>query len=183
MFLTRCSPASSNAKSSLSRTWSRTTRLTQIPPGSAKASSRAADIDTIAIDVAAVLDDVPEIDPDTELDALLLRHPDVAFGHLLLNLDGATHRIDNAGELDQQPVASRFNNAAAVLLDLRVGKLASQPLQRSESALLVRSHQTRIASDIGLQDRCEPPLDPCLCHRSRPRSRATAYYPWATAKA
>src|SRR5216684_982617 len=42
MFLTRCSPASSKAKSSLSRTWSRTTRLTQIPPGSAKASSRAA---------------------------------------------------------------------------------------------------------------------------------------------
>jgi transposase len=39
----------------------------------------------------------------------------------LLNLDGATHRIDNAGELDQQPVASRLNNAAAVLLDLRVG--------------------------------------------------------------
>src|SRR5580692_11527423 len=42
MFLTRCSPASSKPKSSLSRTWSRTTRLTQIPPGSAKASSRAA---------------------------------------------------------------------------------------------------------------------------------------------
>jgi hypothetical protein len=67
----------------------------------------------------------------------------------LLNLDGATHRIDNAGELDQQPVASRLNNAAAVLLDLWVGKLASQLLQRSESAFLVRSHQTRIARDIG----------------------------------
>src|SRR6202011_6249281 len=141
------------------------------------------DIDTIAIDVAAVLDDVAEIDPDTELDALLLRHPDVAFSHLLLNLDGATHRIDNAGELDQQPVASRLNNAAAVLLDLWVGKLASQLLQRSESAFFVRSHQTRISSELGRQDRCEPPLDPCLCHRSRPRSRATAYYPWATAKA
>src|SRR5260370_20366110 len=42
MFWTRCSPASSKAKSSLSRTWSRTTRLTQIPPGAARASSRAA---------------------------------------------------------------------------------------------------------------------------------------------
>jgi len=42
MFLTCCSPMSSNAKASLSRTWSRTTRLTQMPPGSAKVSSRAA---------------------------------------------------------------------------------------------------------------------------------------------
>src|SRR6516165_8556001 len=42
MFLTCCSPISSNEKASLSRTWSRTTRLTQIPPGSARASRRAA---------------------------------------------------------------------------------------------------------------------------------------------
>ena len=42
MFLTCCSPLSSKAKPSLSRTWSRTTRLTQIPPGVAKASRRAA---------------------------------------------------------------------------------------------------------------------------------------------
>src|ERR1700704_906861 len=42
MFLTLCSPRSSKLKSSLSRTWSRTTRLTQIPPGSASASRRGA---------------------------------------------------------------------------------------------------------------------------------------------
>ncbi|MGC2199463.1 MAG: hypothetical protein WA633_04840 [Stellaceae bacterium] len=42
IFLTCCSPLSSKAKLSLSRTWSRTTLLTQIPPGGAKASSRAA---------------------------------------------------------------------------------------------------------------------------------------------
>src|SRR5215470_5492134 len=42
MFLTWCSPMSSNEKCSLSRTSSRTMRLTQIPPGSARASRRAA---------------------------------------------------------------------------------------------------------------------------------------------
>jgi len=42
IFFTTCSPRSSNVQSSLSRTWSRTTRLIQIPPGSASASSRAA---------------------------------------------------------------------------------------------------------------------------------------------
>src|SRR5713101_5710248 len=42
MFLTACSPMSSKARSSLSRTGSRTIRETQMPPGSASASSRAA---------------------------------------------------------------------------------------------------------------------------------------------
>jgi len=42
IFLTCCSPLSSKAKPSLSRTWSRTTRLMEIPPGAAKASRRAA---------------------------------------------------------------------------------------------------------------------------------------------
>src|SRR5689334_15880209 len=42
MFLTLCSPLSSNGYGSLSLIWSRTTRETQIPPGSDNASSRAA---------------------------------------------------------------------------------------------------------------------------------------------
>jgi len=146
MFLTRCSPASSKAKSSLSRTWSRTTRLTQIPPGSAKAFESRRDVNTIAVDVAAVLDDVAEIDPDAELDAPLVRHSDVTLGHLVLNLDGATYRIDNTGELNQEPIASRLNNAAAVLLYLWVSKPASQLFQRGEGAFLIRSRQTRIAA-------------------------------------
>ena len=73
----------------------------------------------------------------------------VSFSHLALHLDGATHRVDDAGKLDEQAVAGRFDDAAAVLLDLRVGKLAPQRLQRGESAFLVRAHQPRIAGDIG----------------------------------
>jgi hypothetical protein len=107
------------------------------------------DVNTIAVDVATVLDDVADINPNTELDAPLLRHSGVAFGHLVLNLDGAAHRVDNTGELNQKPVASRLNNAAAVLLDLGVGKLASKLLKRGESAFLIRPHQTRITSDVG----------------------------------
>src|SRR5215469_15800196 len=42
MFLTLCSPLSSNGYGSLSLIWSRTTRETQIPPGSDNPSSRAA---------------------------------------------------------------------------------------------------------------------------------------------
>ena len=149
MFLTRCSPASSKPQIELVAHLVTYDPIDADPARLGQSFESRCDVDTVAIDLAAVLDDVAEIDPDTELDAPLVRHSDVAFGHLLLNLDGATHRIDNAGELDQQPVASRLNNAAAMLLDLWVGKLASQLLQRSESAFFVRSHQTRIASDIG----------------------------------
>src|ERR1700736_2078149 len=53
------------------------------------------------------------------------------------------------GELNQKPVASCLNNAAAVLPHLWVGKLASKLLQRGESAFLIHPHQTRITSDIG----------------------------------
>ena len=42
IFLTLCSPLSSNGYGSLSLIWSRTTREMQIPPGSASASRRAA---------------------------------------------------------------------------------------------------------------------------------------------
>src|SRR6202045_3743500 len=62
-----------------------------------------------------------------------------------------------------------------MLLDLRVGKIASQLLQRGEGAFLIYSHQPGIAGDIGRQDRREPPLDSCLRHRSCPHSRSTAY--------
>ncbi len=80
MFLTCCSPMSSNEKSSLSRTSSRTMRLTQIPPGSAKACRRAAmDIDSTAyrIDdagklnkdaVARRLNDAPAVFRDLRID-------------------------------------------------------------------------------------------------------------------
>jgi hypothetical protein len=40
--------------------------------------------------------------------APLLRHAGVTLGHFVLNLDGATYRIDNTGELNQEPAASRL---------------------------------------------------------------------------
>jgi hypothetical protein len=88
------------------------------------------DVHTVTVDVTAILNDVAEIDPDTKLNALLFRHSGVAFSHLELNLDGAPHRVDNACELDEQPVAGRLDDAPAMLFDFRVSKLASQLLQR-----------------------------------------------------
>src|SRR5713226_1280275 len=67
------------------------------------------DVNTIAVNVAAVLDDVAEIDPNTELDTSTFWNPGITCGHFTLNLDGATYRIDYTGELNQEPIASRLN--------------------------------------------------------------------------
>ena len=50
-------------------------------------------------------------------------------GHLALHLDRAAHRIDDAGELDQQAVAGGLDDAAAMLGDFGVDKFAPQRLQ------------------------------------------------------
>ena len=90
-----------------------------MPPGSAKRFEPRRDIDPVAEDVAVLDDDVALVDADAELDAPLGRDVGVALGHLALHLGGAAHRVDHAGELDQQAVAGRLDDAAAVLGDLR----------------------------------------------------------------
>ena len=75
---------------------------TQMPPGSASAFEPRRDVDAVAEDVVVLDDDVAQVDADAELDALVGRDAGVALGHLALHLDGAAHRVDDAGELDQQ---------------------------------------------------------------------------------
>jgi hypothetical protein len=65
----------------------------------------------------------------------------VAQAHFALQFDCAAHRIDNACKLDQQTVASGFDDAAMVLSDLRIDQLPSQHLQAFKRAFLVGSHQ------------------------------------------
>src|SRR5438132_503917 len=72
--------------------------------------------------------------------------PGIAQRRLALNLDRAADRVDDAGELEEQAVARGFDDTAPMLLDLGIGQLA---VERRESTLLVRTHQTRIARHIG----------------------------------
>ena len=68
MFLTCCSPRSSKARSSLSRTCRAPQRETQIPPGSARASSRAAMLTPSPKMSPSSMMMSPTIDADAELD-------------------------------------------------------------------------------------------------------------------
>ena len=123
------------------------------------------DVDAVAIDVLPVLDDVAEIDADAKLDPPVGRLLDVAQRHLALHVDGAAHRVDDAGELDEQPVAGDPDDAAAVLLDHRVGELAAQHPQPLEGALLVLADKPRVADDVRCQDRGQSALYPRFTHQ------------------
>jgi hypothetical protein len=50
-------------------------------------------------------------------------------GHLAVHVNRAAHRLDDA-KLHQKSVASVFDDAASMLLDLGVGQVAPQRLQR-----------------------------------------------------
>src|SRR5215813_10043692 len=110
------------------------------------------DVDAIAEHVAFVDHDVPDIDPNAKADALAVRQIGVAILHPLLHNDGAAHGIDDRGELDQHAVASGLEDASAVLVDQRIDQLTPVSLEKGEGFFLVRSHQPRIADDIGAQD-------------------------------
>ena len=116
---------------------------------------------------SSVDDDVTEIDADAKFDTRFGRHTGIPLGHLPLHVDRAAHGVDDAGELDQKPVASGFDDAAAVFDDLRIDQFAPDRFQRRERAFLVGAHQPRIADHISGQDRRQPSLDPLWfpgCH-------------------
>ena len=128
-------------------------------------------VDPVAIDVASVPDDVADIDPHAELDPAIGRHTGVSLCHLALHFDSPTHRIDDTGEDEEQPIPGGFDDATAVFLDLGIGQLAAKRLQRGEGPLLVSPHQPRVAGYVGGKDRCEPTVDagwPSILHGASP---------------
>ena len=66
---------------------------------------------------------------------LLGRHIGISLGHFALYFNGATHRIDDAGEFEEQAVACGFDDATAMLLNLGVGQLAPKRLQPQRECL------------------------------------------------
>ncbi len=114
------------------------------------------DIDPIAENVAILDDDVALMDADTQLDAMVCRTVITTIGGLTLDLDCAAERIDDAGELDEQPVAGRLDQPPAMRSDCRVDHLCPDGPQPVEGSFLVNPDQARIAGDIGCQDRGEP---------------------------
>jgi hypothetical protein len=86
----------------------------------------------------------------------------------MTNRDRTAHSIDDARELDQQPVAGGLDQAPAVLGDFRIEELATQRSEAFEGGALVDADQPRIRRHIGGQDRGETAG---LAHFASPAAR------------
>jgi hypothetical protein len=121
-------------------------------------------IHAVAVDVAAVDDDIADIDPNTELDPLVLRRVGIAPKHAALYLDGTAQRIDHARELSQHAVAGSLDDPSLVFLDLGIEQRMAVSLQLGKRALFVGARQPAIASNVGRQNCRKPTLHALASH-------------------
>ena len=128
------------------------------------------DVDPVTEDIVVLDDYVAKIDSDAEHDAAVLGRIRVALAHAVLTGDGRTHRVDNAGELREQPVAGGLDHASPVLGDARFNQFGKMGGQRCQCPFLVVPHQPRIARDVGGEDGGEAALDTLLDHGTGPLS-------------
>src|SRR6266436_544581 len=94
------------------------------PPGSATDWMRAATVHAVAEQVAALHDDVAEVDADTEPHALLGWKMIVTRPQRGLDLGRTTHRLDRAWKLGEYRVPGGIEDAAAMRLQQSVEDLA-----------------------------------------------------------
>src|ERR1700722_3993150 len=102
------------------------------------------------MNVLGVDHDVAEVDPDAKLDPLLICNIRVALGHAALHVHRAAHGVHHARHLDEEAVAGGLDGAPPVLRNLRFHQFATTGLHAFESTFLVSSHESAIASHIGV---------------------------------
>ena len=90
-------------------------------------SSRAATLTPSPIrSPSALLDNVAKMNADAKLDATFRRQAGVALDHAGLHLKGATHGVDHAAELDDDPVARPLDDTAMMGGDGGVDEVAAE---------------------------------------------------------
>jgi hypothetical protein len=73
--------------------------------------------------------------------------------HRPLDFDGAVFRIDDAAEFNDAAVAGALDDAAMMHGDGWVDQVAAKGPKPREDAIFVRASKTRVADDVGHQDR------------------------------
>ena len=126
------------------------------PAGLGQPLQAGGDVDAVAENIVALDDDVAEVDADAVADADVLAPLRLPLGHRLLDPGGRGDRVDDAGELDQHPIARGLDDAAVVFGDCRVDHLvAVRPLAR-QGARLVRLHEPGVPDHVGRQHGRQP---------------------------
>jgi hypothetical protein len=80
---------------------------------------------------------------------LWVRRP--GCSHFALKVDGAFHRIDGTGELDQDAVAHDLDDPPAMLSDEGIEDVLTPLLQCGLGARFVLLHEAAVADHVGRQ--------------------------------
>ena len=99
------------------------------------------DIDGVPEYILRFDNNIANVDPNSEADALIIGDVRIAIDHSVLDLGCTAHSIHHAGKLRQHPVAGVLYGAPAMLLDLWIHQLPNMPSEASVSAFLVHAHQ------------------------------------------
>ena len=107
------------------------------------------DVDPVAHEVAVLfLDDVAKMNADAKLDTPFGRQPGVALDHARLNLEGATHGVHHAAELDDRAVSGALDDVAVMGGDGGIDEVAAEAPKTDERALLIGAGEPAIADDV-----------------------------------
>jgi len=111
---------------------------------------------------------ISDVNAEAKLDPDMLRHIGVLPGHAALDFNGASHRIDGAGELRQHAVAGGLDDSAAIRSDCGIDKGISESLELGECAFFVLAHQTAIAGYIRRQYSRQSPFHAIVGQKKPP---------------
>jgi hypothetical protein len=100
------------------------------------------------MDVTVLDNDVVEIHYCPECDPFFLRCPGIAFNHASLHCNRTGDGLDHTGELDQNAIAGRLDDAAAMLASFGVDQLAPISLHPRAGAFLVGAHKPAVPRDV-----------------------------------
>ena len=149
MFLSCCSPISSNAVSSFPKASSWTLPDTQIPPGLARFLQARCYVDPIPKDVAPLNDYVTLVDANSKLDAFVLGYLGITRSHPALNLHRTTQSVHYAREFHENAVPGGLHDPASVLGDRGVHESPAVRFEFDKRALLVGAHEPAVTGHIG----------------------------------
>src|SRR3984957_7833007 len=92
-----------------------------------------------------------------ELKPSIFSHAGIALDHVVLNRDRAAHRVDDAAELTNEPVARALDGAPMMGSDRRIDEVAAAVPQPRQRSLLVRPGEPTVTDCISDQDRSDLP--------------------------
>ncbi len=125
-------------------------------------------IDAIAVDIFAINHHVAEIDADAVKHFSLVRKSGVALGHHGLHFDRTQYSLCDTWELPKFPIPGGAHDAAAMFMADWDGSV-SMPLQRRKRAILISSHEPRVARHVDCDNGGKPSLRAAFRHNPSPR--------------